>query len=450
MFESVQKKRNYFYLVIFDFFTIFSSFLLFYNHRFSTPTLKASAELIHSERFLSIVVIIILFNFVFDLYESRYWVNAMFSPIRIFMAVVASGLTVVTMIYFFSEESKDIIGRGVFVTSMTLYFFLSGTARWWVQRSYIKQVKYANWLFIGDKTYDDEFRNECKKNLFSINYRWIDSSQQGAAKEVEKATRQPQLFRGIIVGGELSKEMTQALIQLRMLGTPIFGFQYFNELVWGKISVKFLNPSWFVFSSGFSIVHKKTMNALKTSGDIMVSLALLAISSPVLFLAILAICLESKGSPIYRQKRVGLRGQTFTIYKLRTMVQDAEKNGAQWAQVGDSRITFIGRFLRFTRIDEIPQLFNILRGEMSFIGPRPERPEFTQKLEEVIPYYDFRHLVKPGLTGWAQVMYRYGASEDDALEKLKFDLFYIKNYSTWLDIIIFFKTFVIVLFGKGR
>ena len=430
MFKSVQKKRIHLYLIVFDLLATFSSFLIFYSGRFSNPLLTASQSLISSERFLTIALFIILFNFIFDLYEVRYWINAMFSPVRIVLSVLASALTIFALIYFFSDETKDIIGRGVFISSLSLYLFLSLSFRWCLQRYHKVQVKRSHWLFIGDKSYIDEFEKECSNSLCSFNFSWLDTNSVDLEKEIGRTH-----FRGIIVCGTPSNEITQALIKARLHGMEIFDYQYFNELLWGKVAVKFLNPSWFVFSSGFSLVHKKTMNIVKTSGDVILSLTLLALSSPLLLACIIIIRLESKGSPIYKQERVGLNGKTFTILKLRTMRADAEKDGAQWAKEGDTRITFIGKFLRFTRIDEIPQLINILRGEMSFIGPRPERPEFTKELEKSIPYYDFRHLVKPGLTGWAQVMYQYGASEDDAIEKLKFELFYIKNYSIWLDVI---------------
>lgn len=177
---------------------------------------------------------------------------------------------------------------------------------------------------------------------------------------------------------------------------------------------------------------------------------LLTLLSPVFLLIAALIRLDSPGSSIYRQTRVGEGGKTFTLYKFRSMRQDAEQTGAQWAGANDVRITRLGRFLRVTRLDELPQLINVIRGDMSFIGPRPERPEFTSMLEKQIPYYDSRYLVKPGITGWAQVLYPYGASVDDAREKLQYDLYYIKHYSLLLDIAIIFKTVRVVLLGRGR
>lgn len=164
----------------------------------------------------------------------------------------------------------------------------------------------------------------------------------------------------------------------------------------------------------------------------------------------MAIKLDSPGPVIFKQKRVGENEKIFVLYKFRTMRNDAEKgSGAVWAKKNDPRVTRIGKFLRKTRLDELPQLFNVLKGDMSFVGPRPERPEFVEKLKEIIPYYSERHFVKPGVTGWAQVRYPYGASVEDAVEKLRYDLFYIKNLSMFLDLYIVFETFKVVLFGRG-
>jgi exopolysaccharide biosynthesis polyprenyl glycosylphosphotransferase len=178
---------------------------------------------------------------------------------------------------------------------------------------------------------------------------------------------------------------------------------------------------------------------------------MLLLLSPVMIVAAIAVKLDSPGPVFYSQMRNGCHRNPFWVRKFRSMYQDAEqRGGAQWAQKSDPRITRVGNVLRLTRIDELPQIWNVLTGEMSLIGPRPERPQFDEKLAEAIPYYNLRYLVKPGITGWAQVMYPYGASVEDAYEKLSYDLYYIKNYSIWLDLAIGFKTIRVVLLGKGR
>jgi exopolysaccharide biosynthesis polyprenyl glycosylphosphotransferase len=189
---------------------------------------------------------------------------------------------------------------------------------------------------------------------------------------------------------------------------------------------------------------------IKRIFDIVTALLIGIMTAPIMLVAALIVRLESPGPVIYRQDRVGEHGKEFAVLKFRSMRNDAEKNGAQWAQVNDPRITKFGNFMRKTRIDELPQLLNVLKGEMSFIGPRPERMVFIEELEKQIPHYNLRHLIKPGLTGWAQVMYPYGASVEDAKRKLEYDLHYIKRQSFYMDMVIMFKTLKTVLFGKGR
>jgi exopolysaccharide biosynthesis polyprenyl glycosylphosphotransferase len=184
--------------------------------------------------------------------------------------------------------------------------------------------------------------------------------------------------------------------------------------------------------------------------DLGLSFSLLCLVWPLMILVTVLIKLESKGPALYKQMRTGFKGRPFEVLKFRSMRQDAEADGAVWAKENDNRVTRIGKWIRLTRIDELPQLFNVFRGEMSFIGPRPERPEFDQMLEKEIPYYSMRYLVRPGITGWAQVMYPYGASVEDAKQKLEYDLYYIKNHRFWLDFIIVLRTVKIVLFRKGR
>jgi lipopolysaccharide/colanic/teichoic acid biosynthesis glycosyltransferase len=203
-------------------------------------------------------------------------------------------------------------------------------------------------------------------------------------------------------------------------------------------------------TNGFGLLHEPVHGRIKRLFDLILSSILLIISIPLMLLTgILILVVGRPGSLIYKQRRTGRNGNVFTLYKLRTMYLNAEDGGAQWASKNDNRIIPFGHFIRRFRIDELPQLFNIITGEMSFIGPRPERPEFIVNLEKNIPFYTLRHLVKPGLTGWAQVCYPYGASIDDAREKLEYDLYYIKNQSIWLDLVIVLRTIRVVLHGFG-
>jgi sugar transferase (PEP-CTERM system associated) len=238
------------------------------------------------------------------------------------------------------------------------------------------------------------------------------------------------------------------LLECRMDGVEIEEREAMYERLTGKLAVESMRPSYLIYGRGFA--KDPLQMALKRVLDILASLVGLAVSSPVCLLAMLLVKLSSKGPVFFVQERVGQDGLPFRLVKLRTMRTDAEKeSGPVWAQKNDSRVTPIGRLLRLSRIDEIPQFVNILRGQMSFVGPRPERPHFVEQLQQEIPFYPLRHTVKPGLTGWAQVRHPYGASIDDAREKLRYDLYYIKNMSLLFDLNIMLRTVTVILRGKG-
>jgi len=243
---------------------------------------------------------------------------------------------------------------------------------------------------------------------------------------------------------------TKELIDCKMSGVNILDMVTFFERRAGKIRLDMLNPSWLYLAEGFDVGTVRKIG--KRTLDILVVLTLLPVAVPFALLVGLAIFLESggRGSVIYSQTRIKQDGIPFKIYKFRSMVTDAEKDGvARWAEKNDTRITRVGAFIRKGRLDELPQLFNVLKGDMSFVGPRPERPEFIENLAKSIPYYEERHRVKPGLTGWAQICYSYGDTEEDSVEKLQYDLFYVKNYSVLLDLLILLQTAEVVMLGKG-
>jgi len=239
------------------------------------------------------------------------------------------------------------------------------------------------------------------------------------------------------------------LLRIKTTGVEVHDFSTFLERETGRVDLDSLNPSWLIFSDGFS-AGRRLSGMAKRAFDIAVSLIILALTWPVIAATALAVKLESKGPAFYRQRRVGLYGETFEVIKLRSMRTDAEVGGkAVWAQKDDPRVTRVGRFIRKVRIDELPQAWSVLKGEMSFVGPRPERPQFVADLEARLPYYAERHVVKPGITGWAQINYPYGASIEDAREKLEFDLYYAKNYSPFLDLLILLQTARVVLWPEG-
>jgi len=240
----------------------------------------------------------------------------------------------------------------------------------------------------------------------------------------------------------------EELLDCKMNGTGVVDIQTFFERQAGRIILELLHPSWLIFSDGFS--QGLMRDVVKRLFDILASSILLMVTFPVMLIAMLCIYLEDRGPVFYRQVRVGKNWQLVQVIKFRSMRTDAEKEGApQWAKANDDRVTRVGRFIRKTRIDELPQLFNVLRGNMSFVGPRPERPQFVENFSTNMPFYAERHRVKPGITGWAQICYPYGASEKDTLEKLQYDLYYVKNYSIFLDLTILFQTAEVILWGKG-
>ena len=239
------------------------------------------------------------------------------------------------------------------------------------------------------------------------------------------------------------------LLKCRVNGIEVLEGNSFYEMLTGKLIVESINPGWLIFSQGFQ--KTRIQKLVKRTVDLTLSLTMLVLLMPVIALMAVIIKLDSKGPVLFSQERIGENRKPYMVHKFRSMISDAEaQTGPVWAQDNDLRITRIGRFIRKWRIDEIPQLWNVLKGEMSFVGPRPERDHFIKELEEIIPYYGERFSIKPGLTGWAQVSYGYGASVADAIEKLNYDLFYIKNMSVLMDMMIVARTVKTVIFGHGR
>jgi sugar transferase (PEP-CTERM system associated) len=253
----------------------------------------------------------------------------------------------------------------------------------------------------------------------------------------------------LIAGPERGQRFpANELMLLRLKGVPIEECHTFYERLMSKISIVNLRPSWLVLSRGFR--RNELMMLCKRAIDVVASIAGLILSSPIALITAIAIRLDSPGPVLYSQERVGQNERPFTLYKFRSMKVDAESmTGPQWAGKDDPRVTRVGRIMRKLRIDELPQMINVLKGDMSFVGPRPERPFFVSKLKEKIPYYELRFTVKPGITGWAQISYQYGDSEDDAVEKLQYDLYYTKYMSPVFDLQILFETVKVVILGKG-
>lgn len=271
----------------------------------------------------------------------------------------------------------------------------------------------------------------------------------GMTDDLERIVKNEGIDRIVVAMGERRGQLpTDRLLKLSLAGeVSIEEGATFYERVTGRVSLNMIRPSWLIFTGRGR--QAKLAAVTRNAVHRFVALIGMLLSLPIVLLTTILIKLDSRGPVFYKQERIGRNGRPFVLVKFRSMRVDAEKEGPVWASKGDDRTTRVGRIIRKIRVDEIPQFWNILRGEMSFVGPRPERPHFVAQLAEEIPYYEQRHLIAPGLTGWAQIKYPYGASIEDARQKLQYDLFYIKNHSLFLDAIILFETIKIILFGRG-
>ncbi|MEO1389773.1 MAG: exopolysaccharide biosynthesis polyprenyl glycosylphosphotransferase [Cyanobacteria bacterium J06634_6] len=340
--------------------------------------------------------------------------------------------------------------------SLLRYFRVKGRRKFTDTQAHSEQ-----WLLLGfgqqQQTYLDDLRAlKLTRNAVFL----LDTEQATSAayrhhkidqlSALESWLTQP--WTGILVSSHLrlSTAHYQLLEAARSQGTSVLTTSEFYENRLHKLPADTLPKSGITLSTGFQLLTSQLGQRIKRFGDVLLASLILLLVAPIMLLTAILIKLDSPGPVFYSQTRTGRNLQAFKVHKFRSMVQDAEKHGAQWAKTKDARITRVGQFIRLVRIDELPQLWNVLKGDMSMIGPRPERPEFDQQLVAEIPHYSARYAIKPGITGWAQVLYPYGASVEDAYQKLAYDLYYIKNYSPWLDIVIVLKTVGVVLLGKGR
>ena len=399
-----------------------------------------------------------------DLYDLKVTDSFLELGIRLLQALGVSAIFLAGIYVIFPEA---IIGHGIFVLSigLVLIFIVSWRVCYKLILSHgifdqkiillgsgelakniiteIRQRKdsgYTVSLTVQEGSEDNNFADtgNLKETVYKKDYEGLcDTAQELNIKKIIVALTEK---RGALP--------TKELVKCRVNGIEITEGTSFYEMLTGKLIVKQINPSWLIFSEGF---HKSRIRRfLKRCMDLILSTVLLILLSPMILVTAVLIKIDSAGPVIFSQERVGKNRKTYKIYKFRSMIVDAEKqSGPVWTENNDCRITRVGKIIRNWRIDEIPQLWNVLKGEMSFVGPRPERGFFVEKLEDIIPYFGVRFSVKPGITGWAQVCYGYGASVDDAIEKLNYDLFYIKNMSSLMDLMIIMRTIKIVLFGKG-
>lgn len=395
-----------------------------------------------------------------ELYDLRVVADRRELFIRILQALGAASLVLALLYYWFPSL---VIGRGVFLIAAAIVVTLVGSWRFAFEWTVGRVGPTERLLIVGTGAAAVTLATEVEERHRELGVQIVGFVDVEGARPA--AGDHPAVIGGIddipaIVADERVDRVVVSLADARgqlpmdrLLDMKLAGVRFAHlasvyEEYTGKIAVENLRPSWLIFSEGFRA--SRAVLASKRAGDVVVAVVGLLVAAPIMALTAVAVRLTSAGPALYHQRRVGQHGRIFTVHKFRSMRQDAEKaTGAVWASANDDRVTPIGRFLRKTRLDELPQLYNVLRGDMSLVGPRPERPEFVEDLTRQIPFYRQRHVVKPGVTGWAQVCYTYGASVGDALEKLQYELYYIKNMSISLDLFILFKTVQTVVLKRG-
>ena len=395
-----------------------------------------------------------------DLYDFRVLSDRRELFVRALQSLGATSLVLAALYYWFPDL---IVGRGVFV--IAAFLIISVLLGWrvlfeWTSRQVGPRERL---LLVGTSDAAVSLARELYQRVelgveivgfidpdpARVGAPVLNPGVIGAIEDIPAIVRARGVDRVVVSLSEARGRLPMdKLLEMKLEGVTFDHLASVYEQYTGKIAIDNLRPSWLIFSEGFR--KSRLQDGLKRALDALSAVIGLMVALPIMLLVAVAVKTTSRGPVFYHQSRVGQRGRVFVVHKFRSMREDAEKGtGAVWATKQDKRVTRVGRFLRLTRLDELPQLWNVLRGDMSLVGPRPERPEFVSSLTKDIPFYGQRHTIRPGLTGWAQVRYTYGASVEDALEKLQYDLFYIKNRSLALDLFIIAKTVKTVLMRQG-
>ena len=443
-------------LLLGDFVSIVLSFYLTF--------LVRTGAVVHTERRLYKMLfsagVYVVFFYIFDLYNLTSRIKSTAYLARYLLTVV-SATALVTIVYYLVPSLE--LWRGLFLLNALvivcvtylwhlLFFFLFerfappkniviiGSGPSGQELCAVLEQNGADFKVVG---YLDDRPELQRQRIGTATVIGTSAALAGLVerKEIDAAV--------LAVTHEKSRDLLKAVIHAKMKGVAVTDMPTLYEELTGKLPLDHMDPDWIAHTSLKGVTKSLYTLHVKKVIDTALSLAGLVATFPVTALVAIAIKLDSPGPILYRHNRVGHNECVFELLKFRSMSVDAEPQGAVWALEDDPRVTRVGRFIRKTRIDEIPQMWNVLRGEMSFLGPRPERPEFVEELKNAIPYYSFRHSIKPGITGWAQVKYAYGASNTDAFEKLQYDLYYLKNLSVILDFQILLRTIRVVLFGEG-
>ena len=392
-----------------------------------------------------------------ELYDLRVVADRRELFVRILQALGATSLILALLYYWFPSL---VIGRGVFLIAAFAVVTLVAGWRFAFEWTVGRVGPAERLLVVGTgpaavglaaelRSRYQELGAEIVGFVDTVGPQETSPDVIGTVDDIPRIVREHQVERVVVsLADARGKLPMERLLDMKLDGVVFDHLASVYEEYTGKIAVENLRPSWLIFSEGFR--KSRVLTATKRTFDFLVSVILLVLTAPIMAVVALAVRVSSPGPALYHQRRVGQNGRVLTVPKFRSMRSDAEAGtGAVWATRNDSRVTPVGAFIRKTRLDELPQLWNVLRGEMSLVGPRPERPEFVEMLTREIPFYRQRHAVKPGLTGWAQVCYTYGASVEDAMEKLQYDLFYIKNLSIGLDLFILSKTVQTVVLKRG-
>ncbi|MCI6152856.1 MAG: TIGR03013 family PEP-CTERM/XrtA system glycosyltransferase [Fusobacterium perfoetens] len=398
-----------------------------------------------AENLISGIVFLIIFlmYYLFDIANfNSYKVNSK----KIILSIIINGLGFIFMLLL-NKDKKTIF---VFV----LYTVIQILSKYLL--SFLSR-KTSRVLILGYDTPTEKIINILNENKDKYNYIGyvhenieILNNYLGKVEDIESIVKEKGIDEIIFTSRKQVKKYADIVMNLKLKGVKVIDYLSFLEEEEGKVDVDKIDSLWVLMGGGFVSFNDTMQRRIKRAFDLILAVVIGICALPIMIVAAIIVKLESPGPIIYSQARIGENQKEFFVHKFRSMRNDAEKNGAKWAVENDPRVTKFGNFMRKTRIDELPQIWNVFKGEMSFIGPRPERQVFITEIEKVVPYYNVRHVIKPGLTGWAQVMYPYGASIEDAKKKLEYDLYYIKHQDILLDIIIFFKTIQIVVFGKGR
>jgi sugar transferase (PEP-CTERM system associated) len=395
-----------------------------------------------------------------DLYDLKVTDTYLELGLRLIKAIGFASITLAVIYYWFPSL---LVGRGVFFLSLYLLVFLVVSWRYGYNWMLKRKMLTERVLILGSGKLSRIILDEINSRVDS-GYEIAGIVSMNSAPTDQVPETIPHLtwtgdLWGVVESHQIKKIVVAVddrrgrlpldeLLHCKTNGVAVLEGHSFYEKMAGRILAENINPSSFIFSDGFR--KSRLTRSLKRYGDLILATIGLLLTLPLTIVIAIAIKLDSRGAVFYKQARCGEGNRVFELWKFRTMIDNAEAVcGPTWALENDSRVTRIGKILRKSRLDEIPQMWNVLKGDMSFVGPRPERPEFVQELRSMIPYYSERHTVKPGITGWAQISYRYGSSVQDALEKLKYDLFYTKNMSIVLDLVVIFRTIKIVLHRSG-